>query len=399
MHSLSWFILHVLSAQTTTTTTLGGISFTYSTVPEYQWNGLDNIIKMNFAYAKPDISNSEAWSPASRKGKIPYEIDLVYTRYPPDSLKWITPYDRLLNQRVEHLLQLDPELKNANIKWNLIAQTACTTAVLAETFFHGWVIKYTVPSDDTEEDFYDLNGKVDYEKRSQFYLSQVKQIINGKVAPKDTTVLTLLERKKDRWNDLLVVMDWTSSMYEHGAQVIRWHRQHLEQNKLKHLVLFNDGDDFIRKSKAKPLGYAGGIYFVDPKNLDQILEAMLTVIQRGDGGDVPENNCEAILKAIEKHPDAEQVVLIADARADIRDLALADRIQRPVHIILCGSWKRLPSPDYLTLAWKTGGSIANMEAELTFKSRKEMKFQGNVRFGSRRFVYNAHDGRFENYRD
>jgi hypothetical protein len=380
--------------------TLQGLNFTFKTVPVYEWNPLDNVVKLDFSYAKPEIRNTQDWNTDARQDKIPYEIDLVYTRYPVDSLKWLTPYDKLLNERVKFLLNLDPALKTANIKWNLVAQTACTTAVLAETFFHGWAIKYTVPENPTQE-YYDLEGNIDYKKRSEFYISHVKQVINGKAQPADTTVLRLLERMTARADakKLLVVMDWTSSMYIHGAQVLRWNQQHLAQNRLKYLVLFNDGDDFLRKNVRKPLGEAGGIYFTQPQNLDEVIQTMQNVIQNGDGGDIPENACEALLKAIQKYPDADQVILIADALADIRDLALADKITKPVHVILCGSRKRYPSPDYLTLVWKTGGTIANMEAELTFNGNKDPRYRHALKLGVRHYIFDQALGKFKYRRD
>lgn len=113
--------------------TLQGLNFSFKTVPVYQWNHLDNVVKLDFSYAKPEIRNVNEWDATARQDKIPYEVDLIYTRYPVDSLKWLTPYDKLLNERVKFLLNLDPSLKSAQIKWNLVAQTACTTAVLAET--------------------------------------------------------------------------------------------------------------------------------------------------------------------------------------------------------------------------------------------------------------------------
>jgi len=380
--------------------TLQGLNFTFKTVPVYTWNLLDNVVKLDFSYAKPEIRNTNDWDASARQDKIPYEVDLIYTRYPVDSLKWLTPYDKLLNERVKFLLNLDPSLKTANIKWNLVAQTACTTAVLAETFFHGWAIKYTVPENPTQE-FYDFEGNIDYKKRSEFYISHVKQVISGKAQPADTTVLRLLERMTTRTDakKLLVVMDWTSSMYIHGAQVLRWNQLHLEQKRLQYLVLFNDGDDFLRKTVRKPLGEAGGIYYTQPQHLEEVIQTMQTVIQNGDGGDISENPCEALLKAIQKHPDADQVILIADARADIRDLALADQITKPVHVILCGSRKRYPSPDYLTLVWKTGGTIANMEAELTFNGKKDPRYRHALKLGVRHYIFDQAMGKFKYRRD
>ena len=62
--------------------------------------------------------------------------------------------------------------------------------------------------------------------------------------------------------------------------------------------------------------------------------------------------------------DVEEIVMIADNWANIKDLCLADKIKKPVRIILCGAENGFINVDYLELARKTKGSIHIMNEDL-----------------------------------
>ena len=110
------------------------------------------------------------------------------------------------------------------------------------------------------------------------------------------------------------------------------------------------------------IGNTGGIYTCEAKagEIDTVLKTMREAIAAGGGGDVPENDLEAILAGIAMRTGEEEIVLIADNLSKIRDFSLLSRIELPIHIILCGN-AHCPygaiNPQYLTLAYRTKGSV------------------------------------------
>jgi hypothetical protein len=175
--------------------------------------------------------------------------------------------------------------------------------------------------------------------------------------------------KHTEWRDVLVVCDWTGSMYQYGAQVLRWHKLNLDRgtNIIKHLVFFNDGDDKLNPGKEKQIGATGGIYHVDPNNIEDLLAKIESAVAGGDGGEIEENNLEAVLAGIEAYKgNYKTIVLIADSKSWIRDMELLSRINEPVHIILCD--KGGYATDYLKVAKHTGGSVYSARDEIDFSA-------------------------------
>jgi len=155
------------------------------------------------------------------------------------------------------------------------------------------------------------------------------------------------------WQNMNVVVDWTGSMYSYVGQVVRWHHLNKDKQLINSMVLFNDGDDKLRQgNKHKPVGSTGGIYFPDHLEIDSFLKTVALAVDNGGGGDGPENDVEAIIAAQAHDQTGSDFVLIADGTS-IRDIALVNQIKRPVHVILCDH----VTPDYITLARATGGSI------------------------------------------
>jgi len=164
------------------------------------------------------------------------------------------------------------------------------------------------------------------------------------------------------WQKAVVVADWTGSMYPYTGMVLRWHKQNVDKQVIANLVLFNDGDDNIRGGKAKVAGHIGGIYHTDPKDIEGLLGVIETAVNNGDGGDSEENDIEALLSAQAQYPDAPYLILIAD-NSPIRDMELLGKLTKPVHVLLCNGGY---VPDYMKLAYTTGGSITLLEDDLDF---------------------------------
>lgn len=175
-----------------------------------------------------------------------------------------------------------------------------------------------------------------------------------KPSPASNQVTKLLT--KVDWSKATLVCDVTGSMAPYNAQVIEFIGNQLK-NKLqgpKQFVFFNDGDN--RKDKSKKIGQTGGIYSYTSNNLDSISEQMIFVMSKGSGGDLAENNIEALMKALENYPRTEKLILIADNFASPRDMSLVRNIGIPVHVLVCGG--TVLNEDYLDLAYQTKGSLS-----------------------------------------
>ncbi len=59
-----------------------------------------------------------------------------------------------------------------------------------------------------------------------------------------------------------------------------------------------------------------------------------------------------------------ELVMIVDNNAPVKDIELLSKFNTPVHIILCADVSYV-NPDYLLIAWKTKGSIHTIEEDIT----------------------------------
>jgi hypothetical protein len=191
------------------------------------------------------------------------------------------------------------------------------------------------------------------------YLTEINEFIS--LYRTDETVPETFNRHSE-WKNLAVVNDWTGSMYGYGAQVLQWHLQNLKRSGITSLTLFNDGDE--KPDSKKKIGETGGIYSEKAGNIKKIIALFYLVMLRGSGGDIPENDIEALLRA-KKTFNGSELVLIADNNACIKDIELASQIGKPVKIILCGIEKDgLINPDYAALAKITGGGIYTIDDDI-----------------------------------
>lgn len=365
---------------------------------------------VRMAYSSDSVQNPTAWRPSMG---TPTRLVLVYTAYPADTVLWLTPFSTLNGSRLAKAYAMDTRLQRVPL--TLVAQTGPRSGLQATRYFHGICVEY-IPTgqpvpDSLKITYPILHGKdtvvteqtrpipadttlatttttpdtlplvlprVDYMHDTLKLYNPLQELIyernmynvqriaeGGSV--KVPVVLEALKRNTE-WDSMLMVVDWTGSMYDYGAQVLYWQQRY--SHRIRQLVLFNDGDDNL-KSKAeqlqdKPLGNAGGIYGVATDSLPQLLAAMRYVMRRGAGGDIPENNIEALLKAHKQYPHHGDVVLIADNNSPIRDLELMMQLDFPVHVIVCDELFHSVHPHYVELAWMTGGSLHTLGQEVKF---------------------------------
>jgi|GEM_PF-6416247 len=267
----------------------------------------------------------------------------------------------------------------------------------------GW-LKARQPYHGSEENLKDspdpeVKFKEWYSKQVEEQMKVVENIIAGKEELHDSVVLKVLNRHPE-WKDMTVVMDWTGSMYPFGAQLIRWHQLNIPKGLVKNLVIFNDGDDYSATSnhffrKPKPMGKAGGIYYCSPKDVNDVLETMKRTMSFGDGGpDLEENDMEACMKALEKYPDTERILLIADKDSYVRDIDLLYKIRVPVYVILCG-FKPGIEPDYLTIAYHTKGGIYDANDDINFLQPEKVMRRSVIKIDKIKYLFNDETNRFE----
>lgn len=325
-------------------------------VPVYVPSVLNDFTKLEMAYAESSIANSE--DSTNWQGKKVVQVDIVFTKYPLKREDWLTAYDVLLQRRLKALHDVDPALfADSSITWNYVLQTDCNTEPEAKKLFHGVVVhtqrtgRYTSLSD---------SGR---RYRSGYSsMSTVEEITFGRKEVRDSTVVNVLTRHQD-WDSMLVVLDWTGSMYKYGGSVLLWLRLNLNREPVSHIVLFNDGDR--KNSSDKKVGKTYGIYPIRSMVIDSVLDKMELVMSRGGGGDDPENDVEALYRSTKNLKGYDQVILVADNYSSVRDIKLAKYLRHPVRIILCGVEEgEAIHADYLTLARTTGGSIHTIEADI-----------------------------------
>lgn len=390
-----------------------------NTIGKYQESSLPNTVTLKMNFNSPVILNPG--DAAVLQGKTILRVELYYTAF---QVSETFSQPELNRARYQALEKLNPELFRHNLTaWKIIGQTACHNPEEAHKYFHGFVITYmAVPDKVTAEseekaiagilhndslghDTLIVNVKYKYrktKKRTGLYLPLLKsrrdkgvrytsrgiwrrkaeyytkvdtivqksarrEFVSSKDASSfmkrlpDSTVFNVLNRN-EHWKNILFVCDVTGSMSPYTAEVLLWHKLNYQTNKAKYFTFFNDGDNM--PDKKKKIGRTGGIYFIEAGNFQAVEITLFNTMRRGSGGDAPENNCEAIIRSLQHMPDAEEVVMIADNFANIKDLALAAQIKKPVHIILCGADSGFINLDYLELARKTKGSVHIMGEDL-----------------------------------
>lgn len=334
-------------------------------------------------------------------------IDLVFTDFPSDN-----DLIKLNTERLKNLFTKYPSLtKNKTIAWKVIRQTAGAEKDSALQLFHGFVIYYrplqnpaTIKTDliklkeilapkeslrkrrngfvtgDTTElrkqyeieeyttvlklpvtealQYLGINEseKVIYKKYDSLFVyvktgtdSAYKQILKP---PVDSTVLKVLDRMP--WKNMLVVADVTASMYPYSGQLLYWLKLHEDERKINQFVFFNDGDD--KDDEQKIVGNTGGIYTTASSVFEVVEQLVFKTMSNGNGGGIPENNIEAIIKGMAACNNCDAVVMIADNASGVSDMSLLKNLNKPVHIIVCGVHEAV-NVDYLNIVRSTKGSL------------------------------------------
>ena len=303
-------------------------------------------------------------------------LKLYYSKFPQEA-DFQEKVQKFVNEeRIKNLFKDFPILNTKNINIELIGQENCHNLEEAKALFHGFLIDYELittsnPPAKTEitiiaekENKPMAKEKTDAtkNKREIFDLGSINNEFSKDVKRKhigrDSISYLAFERNIAHWDSIVIVADWTSSMYPYTLQLLIWQMQNLQQtNKILGYVFFNDGDK--TPDNQKKIGQIGGIYVSNSPNLAEALQKMDECKKNGNGGgDFDENNMEAVLVAIRQFPNAKSIIMVSDNYGKIKDLDLLNEVKKPVHVILA----RLPhlrflTEDYLQVAIKTNGSL------------------------------------------
>ena len=167
-----------------------------------------------------------------------------------------------------------------------------------------------------------------------------------------------------------------------AAAVYKWITLAYDRvNKLKYYVFFNDGDD--KPQINKTIGSTGGLYGVESTNLNIVLNTMKTAMKNGNGGDIPENDIEALIYGIRMCPTCSNVIHIADNQATPRDMTLLSNVTKPVKVIVCQINGTPLNTNLMNIAANTGGSIHTLEQDIINLSG--IPVNGTITIGTRTY--------------
>ena len=340
--------------------------FNLNEVKRFNRNDYEGKVILENGYTRARIKNTSDWHPYD-KHIVVTQIDVIYTKYPKNKDFWRTNYYDLLARRIQELFKLDSTLNSTDFEWNIILQTDCNSETEAKGMFHGISITYFELDDMLEEDEEEVDETLEqdtsYFKKNTL---KVQNFIRSQGGIGDSLVYKVFDRHPE-WKNALVVMDWTGSMYQYGAQAVLWHTQHFDNSGIKNFVFFNDGDN--TPNNRKIIGKTGGVYFAQAKNINRLTNTFYLVSKKGKGGDDPENDVEAIIRGINRFEDFDELILIADNNSCMRDFSLVANLDVKVNIIVCGARYGI-NPQYINLAYLTGGSIHTIEDDIQHLNSK-----------------------------
>lgn len=216
---------------------------------------------------------------------------------------------------------------------------------------------------------------------SFFVEQQIRNYIkNNFISSYDSTVYKVFDRNKHLWKNAVVICDWTSSMYEYGAQVLVLLNQLKQENYIKGFVFFNDCDSLGKQTKSG----RGKHFYTKSSDLEIVIQAMKQSVKYGKNNlDYAENDLSAVVFAMQQFTDAENFILIADNKSEVKDMYLLGQIKKPLKIVLCGEtfFSDKPiQPHYQLIAQRTKSSLHTIENDIP--SLKKLKNKSKIRIGN-----------------
>lgn len=218
-------------------------------------------------------------------------------------------------------------------------------------------------------------------------ISRVRQL--GKTY--ELTSYQALDRNIDKWKNIVVVCDITTSMFPYTTQVFDWMMENHENTSIKGIVFFTDCDSLGRQTRGR---LPGKMFSVRKRDELVLWDTMFAAINNTENNkDKPENNIEALLYAQKYYPDADEIVMIADNSSEVKDMRLLSKVKKKVHVILCGETYQKNyafQSDFIEIAKKTNGSIHTVEDDI--ENVTKVKEMSVVKVGN--IYFRFHKGKF-----
>ena len=220
-----------------------------------------------------------------------------------------------------------------------------------------------------------------------------QQMLTGDFGP-DSTSYQTLTRNLRQWPNAVIVCDLTSSMYPYSTQLFDWFRQNAHNSAVKGIVFFTDCDSLGRQTQ--PGGPAGRMFVTRERDVASVLPLMLEAARNTvHNDDDAENDVEALLFAQKTFPEAKHLILLADNMSQVKDINRIGGIEKPVHVILCGTTgsdlTQPFQPDHYTIASLTKGSLHTLEDDINPGSIPPYAM---LHVGTRYYRYNARKEQF-----
>ena len=217
--------------------------FTGDTLRAFQKEEYKTFTILENGYAKSQIKNTADWK-GIPSGFYADTIIFVYTQYPKNINFWLTNYHTLLAQRLKNLFKLSSDLNNEHTVYKILLQTDCDTDDEAKKMFHGIAIHLAPIKSEfakqqeniIKQQVYDDSLKnTKHSDQNTIATRKINSFIANNGGITDSVVYKIFSRHPE-WDNCLVIMDWTGSMYPYGAQAVLWHSLNLKQSGIKYFV-------------------------------------------------------------------------------------------------------------------------------------------------------------------
>ncbi len=196
------------------------------------------------------------------------------------------------------------------------------------------------------------------------------------VHPQQKVISQTLNRQKFT-EKTAFVMDVTGSMGPYIADMFDYIKTNIKN--IHTFYFFNDGD--LMSDYKKEIGKTGGIYSIVNPTIETLSNLLFEAMENGMGGDLPENDFEAALKAQNDDPNIKKIILAVDNYSFPRDVSLISEIKIPILLILCGSHTKI-NPQWLTFAKRNKLQVAMTGAFIPafpdLKEGEEFKVRGET---------------------
>ena len=190
----------------------------------------------------------------------------------------------------------------------------------------------------------------DLGKDIAFFATSINYL--GGMSNSNSSLYNIFANNIDAWQESLVVIDWTGSMYGFEDQLLKILEDFSEQKILKYLALFNDKYYYENRT----IGNFEGV-FIETDTFPSIRQAKDLIYrcqtEGFGGGDLSENDLEAVVKSIAtiKKENFKNLILICDNNAKPKDMPLLSKINIPINIIACrASTIEEVLPEYKSIA-------------------------------------------------